>query len=134
MWNWCNLDQLKMSLLLKNPQFLTNLYDTCLEWIAHEQVTLLEYQLYWIGFVDFLLMPKFCASPTFFLHQFLLTVLLLHVFFSLACPKGTYKPSIEPGDKRSCFKCPYKDQISDLGSWDVSQCRCRDGYRFIQGK
>ena len=56
-------------------------------------------------------------------------------FFLLsACPKGTYKPSLEPGDKRSCFKCPHKDQISPLGSWDVSQCRCKDGYRFIKGK
>ena len=69
-----------------------------------------------------------CAS------QNVRTLLKVSIFFLPACPKGTYKPSLEPGDKRSCFKCPHKDQISPLGSWVVSQCRCKDGYRFIKGK
>ena len=75
-----------------------------------------------------------------FYHRLQKTFICLYFFrkvfflYLLACPKGTYKPTIEPGDKRSCFKCPFKDQISPFGSYDVNQCRCKDGYRFIKGK
>ena len=54
--------------------------------------------------------------------------------FFPACPKGTFKPSTEPGDKRSCQPCPNSDQTSPLGSWEISQCKCRDGYQMFQGK
>ena len=54
-----DLDWLKVSLLLKNPQFLANPYEPWLKLIAYEYVKLLEYQLDWIRIIDFLLTAKF---------------------------------------------------------------------------
>ncbi|XP_023320541.1 sushi, von Willebrand factor type A, EGF and pentraxin domain-containing protein 1 [Eurytemora carolleeae] len=50
------------------------------------------------------------------------------------CPAGTYKPRLDPGDRRSCIPCPDENQISSPGSFSALQCHCKEGYEIRNGK
>ena len=47
----------------KNPQFLSNHYETWWKYSSHECFKFLQYQLDSIKIVDFLVIAKFMASP-----------------------------------------------------------------------
>ena len=59
------LDWAKTCLLIKNPQLVSNFYETWWKYSSPECFMLLEYQLDCIKIVDFLLIAKFLASPIF---------------------------------------------------------------------
>ena len=50
------------------------------------------------------------------------------------CPKGTYKNTSEPGDIRSCLKCPHEHQTSAEGSTSADDCTCNAGYLGKNGR
>ena len=62
------LDWLKIWLLVKNPQFLSNQTDIQATSPTHELVILVKFHKDWQEIVDFLVIAKFWASPI-FLHQ-----------------------------------------------------------------
>ena len=50
------------------------------------------------------------------------------ILFYAACPEGTYKPNADPGDIRSCLKCPHEHQTSPRGSGSLAMCTCKENY------
>ena len=54
--------------------------------------------------------------------------------FYTACPEGTYKSTADPGDIRSCLKCPHEYQTSPLGSDSVDMCTCKQNYLWKNGR
>ena len=52
----------------------------------------------------------------------------LTLTFYAACPEGTYKPNADPGDIRSCLKCPHEYQTSPRGSNSLAMCTCKENY------
>ena len=56
--------------LLKNPQFLSNPYETWSKWLPHETITLSKFHKNWTKIVDFLSMANFWACSVFFCSDF----------------------------------------------------------------
>ena len=57
----------------------------------------------------------------------------LNILFS-ECPRGTYKSISDPGDIRSCIKCPHEHQTSPQGSNSVDMCVCEENYLWQNGR
>ena len=66
-------------------------------------------------------------------HQLSLLFRFYLAFFTflslLACPSGTYKSDDNPGDVRTCVKCPDENHVTEPGATSGEQCVCRKGYR-----
>ena len=58
-----NPDSVKNMLLLKNPQFLPNHYETFSKWGCHEDLILTKYRNDWVKIVDFFIKPYLWVSP-----------------------------------------------------------------------
>ena len=58
-----NPDLAKNMLLLKNPQFLLNHYETLSKQGTHEDLTLTKFRNDWVKIVDFLIKAYFWLSP-----------------------------------------------------------------------
>ncbi|TRY75103.1 hypothetical protein TCAL_09357 [Tigriopus californicus] len=51
-----------------------------------------------------------------------------------ACPEGTYKPQVGPGERESCQRCPLPHQTSPRASTSQEQCSCQPGFHMSEGK
>ena len=60
--------------------------------------------------------------------------IIIPMIIILVCPEGTYKSTADPGDIRSCSKCPHEHQTSPLGSNSADMCTCREGYLWQNGR
>ena len=72
------LDWLKIWLIVKNQQFLSNQVDIPPTSSTHELVILTKFHKDWQEIVDFLVIEKFWASLIFFFES--VSILLLQIF------------------------------------------------------
>ena len=71
------LDWLKIWLLVKNPQFISNQADLQVTLPTHELKIVSKFHKDWKEIVDFLVTAKFWANIYIFLHQSLLSQMLI---------------------------------------------------------
>lgn len=51
-----------------------------------------------------------------------------------ACPEGTFKAHVGPGERETCQECPLPHQTSPLASTSHEQCSCQPGFHMSDGK
>ena len=95
-----NTDSPKNMLLIKNPQFLSNQYETLSKWGPHDNFILTKFRINWVKIVDFLIKAYFWFSVRFFdshltcIIKVSLNMLVVGLWFSILKVTLTYNINI----------------------------------------